>query len=238
VRVTGDPAEAVEGADLVVTMLSDGRAVEEVVRDAFAAVEDRLVWWQCSTVGVADIERFEHLAAEHGAVLVDAPVLGTKQPAEQGQLVVLASGPDEALDLLEEPVFGPVAGRILRLGAAGAGTRTKLVCNHWLAALVAGIAETIKLAQALDVDPHAWLDAIAGGPLDVGYAKVKGEAIMQGDFTPSFRLDLAAKDVDLVLQAAERQGIDLALAPVILERLRAASEAGYGNEDLTAIARL
>src|SRR5947199_6426717 len=92
--VADSPQDAVRGAQVVVTMLSDGDAVEEVWRDAAGAVDSSATWWQSSTVG---IEATERLSAAATITYVDAPVLGTKQPAEEGKLTVLASGPTDAL---------------------------------------------------------------------------------------------------------------------------------------------
>lgn len=235
-RVADDPTRAARDAEVLVTMLADGPVTLDIVTaDVLGALARGAAWWQSATVGVDETTQLHTRAQEAGVAYADAPVLGTKGPAEQGELTVLAGGDAATLDRLEQDVFGPCAARVVRLGAVGDGTRLKLVANHWITALVASIADTVRFAQALGVDPDAWLDAIAGGPLDVGYAKVKGRAMAQGDFTPSFALDLAAKDVGLVLDAAGRHDLSLALAPVVLEQLRVASAAGHGADDLAAI---
>jgi len=166
---------------------------------------------------------------------VDAPVLGTKQPAEQGKLAVLASGPDEALERCR-PVFDAVGAKTLRLGEAGAGTRLKLVVNHWLLALVDALAETIDLAEAIDVDPQRFLEAISGGAIGPPYADLKGKAMIERSFEPaSFPLALAGKDAGLVAEAAERHGCRLGLLPAIEERIGRAVERGHGEHDLAAL---
>jgi 3-hydroxyisobutyrate dehydrogenase len=233
VRVCETPAEAVDGADVVVTMLTDGNAVRAVMQDAIGAMKAGAVWWQSSTVGLADTEALAKLAGEHDVAFVDAPVLGTRQPAEAGQLVVMASGPAAAVERLQ-PVFDAVASRVLRLGNAGEGTRLKLVVNHWLAGVIEGLAETIALAEGIDLDPRRFLEAIAGGALDSGYAQTKGKAMIERHFPPSFPLRLARKDVGLVLQAASRQDVDLGLAPVIADRFDRAIAAGHRDDDIAA----
>ena len=145
VKAADSVAEAVRGADAVITMLADADAVEAVVREALPAL-DGAVLVQTSTIGPEATARL----AEQVPGLVDAPVLGTKAPAEQGKLVVLASGPeDERLG----PVFDAVGAKTVWLGEAGAGSRLKLVLNTWLLALTEGLAEAIALAGALGVDP-------------------------------------------------------------------------------------
>jgi 3-hydroxyisobutyrate dehydrogenase len=235
-RVARDPAEAIDGADVVVTMLLDAHATESAVGDALRCARPATIWWQAGTVGVEGTERLSQLASEHGLTYVDAPVLGTKQPAEDGKLLVLAAGPSDALDRLEDGVFGPTAAKVLRVGdEPGAATRLKLVANHWVFVLVQGVAETVQLARALEVDPALWLQAIAGGPLDSAYAQLKGKAMLDGEFPPSFGLDNAAKDTRLILDAAADAGLELGFAQVIRDRFAAASAAGHGDEDMAAV---
>ncbi|MDX6658280.1 MAG: 3-hydroxyisobutyrate dehydrogenase [Solirubrobacteraceae bacterium] len=238
VRAVRSPAEAVPGTDAVLTMLADGAAVEDVMGKALDAVPQDAVWWQCSTVGIEAGERLEALADRRGIAYVDAPVLGTRQPAEEGKLTVLASGPPAALDRLA-PVFEAVGSKTVRLGEAGEGTRVKLVMNHWVLAVMTATAETIALAEALGVDPQVFLDTIAGGSLDCAYAQLKGKAILEDRVEePSFELKLAHKDARLVLEAARRHEADLGLAPAIEERFALAEEAGLGNHDMAAVGRV
>ena len=234
VDVRDDPAIAA-GADVVMTMLSDADAVLAVAEQA--DLGEGQVWWQASTVGIDGTERCAELAGKRGAVLVDAPVLGTRQPAEEGKLVILASGPDDALDTCT-PLFDAVAARTLRLGAAGAGTRLKLAVNSWVLAVTQGTAETVALAQALGLDPSLIIEAVEGGGLDLPYFRMKSKLMVDGEFPSSFALSLAAKDARLVVAAAERHGADLPAARAVAERMTEASEAGYGDEDMAATYRL
>ena len=234
VDVRDDPAIAA-GADVVMTMLSDADAVLAVAERA--DLGEGQVWWQASTVGIDGTERCPELAGKRGAVLVDAPVLGTRQPAEDGKLVILASGPDDALDTCT-PLFDAVAARTLRLGAAGAGTRLKLAVNSWVLAVTQGTAETVALAQALGLDPSLIIEAVEGGGLDLPYFRMKSKLMVDGEFPSSFALSLAAKDARLVVAAAERHGADLPAARAVAERMTKASEAGYGDEDMAATYRL
>jgi 3-hydroxyisobutyrate dehydrogenase len=190
VRVAESAGEAVEGAEVVVTMLADADAVEGVIRDAAPA---DAIWWQASTVGIEGTERLVLLAGERGLAYVDGPVLGTRGPAEEGRLVVLAAGPPDAVERCA-PLFDAVAARTMRLGDAGEATRLKLVLNHWVLAVTDGIAETIAFAEGMDVDPHHWLEAIEGGTLDIGYAKLKAPGMIDGELPVAFPLRLALKD--------------------------------------------
>src|SRR5947209_6733033 len=191
VSVAASPAEAAPGADVVITMLSDADAVLESARDALRVAGDGVVWVQMSTVGLDGTERCAALADEHGVTLVDAPVLGTKAPAEQGELIVMASGPESARERLD-PLFEAIAKKVLWVGDAGAGTRLKLVTNSWIVTVVEGAAETVALAEGIGVDPHEFLEVVAGGRLDLPYLQTKGKTIVERYFDPSFRLARAA----------------------------------------------
>ncbi|MCA1689303.1 MAG: NAD-binding protein, partial [Actinobacteria bacterium] len=172
------------------------------------------------------------LARDHGLVFVDAPVLGTKAPAEKGELVVLASGPEDVHTRVD-PVFDVVGRRTLWVGEAGAGTRLKLATNSWVLTIVEGAAETLALAEGLGLDPRLVLEAVAGGPLDLPYLQTKGKAMIERDFAPSFRLALAAKDARLVAEAAGQAGLDLPLLTAIRDRLEQGADS-HGDEDLAA----
>jgi 3-hydroxyisobutyrate dehydrogenase len=229
--------DAVAGRDVIITILADADAVEEVAARALPAAREGAVWAQMSTIGIEGTQRCGRIAAEHGVSFVDAPVLGTKAPAEQGNLVVLASGPRDALKRCA-PVFDAVGQRTVDAGEAGAGQRLKLVTNSWVLAVVEGVAETLALAEGLGIPPERFFEAIGGGGLDMPYLRLKGEAIVKRSFEPSFPLRLAAKDGALVEAAADAVGLDLPMQRTIAERMAAAVEAGYGDEDLAAVWRL
>jgi 3-hydroxyisobutyrate dehydrogenase len=216
------PAEAVAAADVVLTMLFDADAVIEVIRHA--APPAGTTWLQCSTVGVEGAERTAAAAAELGLVLVDCPVLGTKQPAEQGALVLLASGPTQPREQLT-PVLDALGSRTLWVGEAGAGSRLKMACNAWLFMVTAGTAQSIALAGGLGVDPRDFLAAIEGGPLDTPYAHLKGELMIKGEFPVSFGLTGAAKDARLISDALRSVGLSDRLDVAVLETMDAAATA-------------
>lgn len=230
-----DPAEAARGADFLITMLPDAAVVEDVVGSGvLPALAEGAVWLQMGTVGERGSERLARLAAEGGVAYVDAPVLGTKAPAEQGQLIVLASGPEEVRDKCE-PVFDAVGSKTVWLGEAGEGSRLKLVINNWIVGLLGVLAETISFARATGVDPQKFLETIEGGPLGLPYARMKGAMMIDEDFPTSFSAKLARKDAGLVLDAAEENGLDMVVARAVAARFDEAIEAGHGEEDMAAV---
>ncbi len=228
--IGASPAKAADGAQIVLTMLTDADAVLETAAPALAGAD---VWIQASTVGIEGSERCAALAAEHGVALVDAPVLGTRQPAEEGKLTVLASGPDGVRDHVD-PVFDAIGAKTWWVGEAGAGQRLKLVANTWVLALVEGLAETLRLAEGLGVSPQSFLDVIAGGPLDTGYAQLKGKAMIERSFPPAFPLRHAEKDLRLIEEAAGRHELDVPLVAAIAERFAQGVAAGNGDLDMSA----
>ncbi len=236
VTVAEDPASAVADASHVVTMLIDGEAVDEVMfgQGGADALGDDALWLQMSTVGVEATDRFTGLAQERSLLFVDAPVLGTKQPAESGELVVLASGP-EALRERCEVIFDAVGKKTLWLAEAGQSSRLKLVANAWILALLGGLAESIALAEQLGLDPRSFLEAIDGGPVGPPYADLKGSAMIDGEFPAAFPLHHALKDAELILSAAKGAQADRPLSPVLRDRLERAVQMGHGEDDMAAV---
>ncbi|WP_281399622.1 NAD(P)-dependent oxidoreductase [Saccharopolyspora phatthalungensis] len=231
--VAETPAQAAEGADVLITMLLNTAATVEAGRAAVAALPPDAVWVQMGTLGLAGMS--EVRAAADGVTVVDAPVLGTKLPAEQGELVVLAAGPPEVRDRVQ-PLFDAVGKRTLWLGedaAAATATRLKLVVNNWILIITNAVGESAALAGELGVDTADFLAAIKGTATDCPYAHVKAAAIINGDFTPSFPLRGASKDAELIIEAAG-DSVRLDLAEAVRERFRRALATGHGDEDMVA----
>ncbi|MEV6931945.1 NAD(P)-dependent oxidoreductase [Dactylosporangium sp. NPDC051485] len=229
--VADSAAEAVAGADTVVTMLFDAESVESVMRAAAPGLTAGALWLQLSTVGAAGADALGGLAEELGLVYVDAPVLGTRGPAEQGKLNVLASGPEEVRARVEE-LAGPIAAKVTWCGAAGRGSRVKLVVNSWVVTNVAALAQSVALADALGVD---FLSLIAGGPLDMGYAHMKTPLMLGREYPVAFPVEGAAKDAGLVAELAGLVGVDSSIVDAARAVFEAAIARGLGGEDIAAV---
>ena len=236
--VCDTPAEAVRGADLVLTTVADGDAAAEVMEEdgALGAMAGGAVWIQLATVGVEASQQLIDLAAAHDVRHVDAPVLGTRGPAEQGELVVLASGPEELRERCA-PVFEAIGQETRWVGDAGAGSRLKMVTNLWLLGVLEAAAESIALAEGLGLDPRAFLDTMEGSQIDSPYLHIKGEAILAGDLEPSFKLALAEKDASLVLEAGEQARVRIPLARAFHDAFARGVEEGHGDDDMAATYR-
>ncbi|MEV4343160.1 NAD(P)-dependent oxidoreductase [Actinoplanes sp. NPDC049596] len=233
-RVVPTVEEAVRGADVVLTMLFDGAAVREVMREAQPAVTAGQIWVQSTTVSLDDVDEFGAYAAQRGLVYYDAPVLGTRQPAEAGQLTVLAAGPSDSRDRVT-PVFDAVGAKTVWLDHPGEATRLKLVANSWVLALTHAGGEVLALSEALHVDFGKFLELIQGGPLDNGYLRAKTDLVRAEKLTPaSFAVSTAGKDARLIVEAGRAHGVRLDLAEAGAERFRRAEEQGHGDADMAA----
>jgi 3-hydroxyisobutyrate dehydrogenase len=229
------PEEAVKDARVVITMLPTADVVESVIfgSGAAEAFPEGAAWAQMGTIGVAAtteiVRRLGQLRP--GVMFVDAPVSGSKAPAEAGQLLILASGPPAAAAVVD-PAFSAIGRKTVWLGEAGQGSRMKLVVNAYMSTLIEGVAEALELAGQLGVDTGKLAEAIEGGPLDAPIADAKLHKMERGDFAPEFPLEWALKDVDLAIGAAGRDTLPLLNA--LSRQWRAAVEAGHGREDVSA----
>jgi 3-hydroxyisobutyrate dehydrogenase len=233
------PKEAAEGVDVVITMLPDGPTVEAVMlgaEGALTALIDGALWLQMGTIGIEWTERFERAASAAGVSYVDAPVSGSVAPATTGQLIILASGPDEAR-AVAEPIFAAVGRHTFWLGAAGAGSRAKLVLNNWLVDLVEMVAETLKLSEALGLDPKMLVDILADAPIGSPYAVAKARSMLEGDYSSNFALKHALKDALLSLDAARGVQRDLPLTESLIATWQRAVADGAGDLDLSVVYR-
>ncbi|MFJ6657280.1 NAD(P)-dependent oxidoreductase [Streptomyces sp. NPDC091377] len=237
VTVADTPADAVREADAVLTMLYDGGSVLEVVRRAVPALRTGTVWAQSTTASLEDVVALAALAREYGVTFYDAPVLGTRRPAETGQLTVLAAGPIRGRDTVM-PVFDAVGARTVWTGedaAAATATRLKLVANSWVIAATSALGEILALSEALGVDPERFFALIEGGPLDMGYLRAKAALVREGRLSPAqFAVTTAGKDARLIVEAGQGHGVRLDLAAASAERFARAAAQGHGDEDMVA----
>jgi 3-hydroxyisobutyrate dehydrogenase len=225
--------DAVTGADAVLTMLYDADAVLKVADELLAALGPEAVWLQTATVGIEGIRQIAERAGD--AAFLDAPMLGTRQPAEQGALVPIVSG-DPALVEGVRPVLDAVGSRTVVAGQRiGEASALKLACNAWILSITAAAAQSLALARSLGVEPAQFLEAISGGPSDSPYAQLKGRMMLAGEFTPAFGLDGGRKDLALIAAAAASSGVSEALLGGVRELFDAAAEKGHGGEDLAAV---
>jgi len=228
------PADAAAGAELVVTMLSDPQALDDVVlgpEGVAAGVSSGATLIEMSTVG-PDAVRALGARLPDGVAMIDAPVLGSIPQATDGTLKIFVGGDRAVFDSCR-PVLEAM-GSPRHLGLLGAGASMKLVANSTLGALMCGLAEALALADALGLDEAAVLDLLAESPIGVT-VKSKRALIGSGHYPANFKLALAAKDLGLVTAAARQAGTELRLAAAAQWWFERADAAGLGHLDYSAV---
>jgi 3-hydroxyisobutyrate dehydrogenase len=237
-EVAESAADAARRAAIVVTMLTNADVVLEIAKEQgmLAALAPGAIWAQMSTIGDAGMQRVESLvrAERPDVVLIDAPVSGSKGPAEQGQLTIIASGPETVRTRLD-PLFDALGRRTIWVGPVGTGSKLKLVANTWLALAAEAVNVSVALAQQLDLEIESVIDALGDGPLVSPWQAAKLPRIARGDFSVQFALSLALKDVLLVLEDAGRERFP-ALAS-LADEWQAVVDLGFGESDLTIVAQ-
>jgi 3-hydroxyisobutyrate dehydrogenase len=187
-------------------------------------------------VGAAEADRLARVADEHAVTLVDAPVSGSTHPAEEGQLTILASGPDSARTVLE-PVFAALASRVMWVGEAGMGSRLKLATNHWMISAVAALAESMRLCDAMGLDQQHFVELLDGGPLGSAYAIQKLDEMRRHEYPAGFPVRLALKDLELVHEVQESARITMPVLDAVLARFLTAGD-DLADQDVAAIYEL
>jgi 3-hydroxyisobutyrate dehydrogenase len=238
-EVADSAADAARRAGIVVTMVPDADAVISVARDQgmLTALAPGAIWVQMATIGLAGINDVMAMVDRErpDVIVVDAPVSGSKDPAAQGQLIIFASGPDEARPRVA-PLFDALGRRTVWVGSAGAGTRLKLVNNTWLAFVTEAVAASVALARRLGLQTDTVVDALDGSPIVSPWQAAKLQRIAGGEFSAQFALALALKDVRLALQAAGEDR--LAVLGCLADEWQQVVDSGLGEQDLTVVTRV
>jgi 3-hydroxyisobutyrate dehydrogenase-like beta-hydroxyacid dehydrogenase len=233
------PAEAARGAEVIVTMLADVAAVKEVITGPGGVVEGLsagAVVVDMSTVDPATARSMDQAVRARGALFVDAPVSGSRRPAEEGRLLVLAAGPVDAVERAW-PVLEAM-GRPRRVGDVGQGMALKLVLNALGAHMLVGLAAALGLGERYGLTRKDMIDTIQAGAFASPIFGIKTERILAGEFTPpDFTVALWLKDQVLALGSAASIGYEMPTEAVIVEVLGDAVRAGLGPLDLSGIVR-
>ncbi|MDC9615013.1 NAD(P)-dependent oxidoreductase [Xenorhabdus khoisanae] len=234
IYVFSEPQDAVKHADIILTVLNDSKAVFDVLNMAAPTISSGTILIQLSTIGNKATTELALFAENKGIILYDAPVLGSKQPAENAELVILASGPESEKSLIQ-PIFDVIGKKTVWISdQVGQSSHLKIVLNHWVFTLTHGIAESLLLAKSLGLDPHLVPDLLKGGPLDSTFMQGKAGAMLSDNYDPSFTITNALKDAKLVAESALSVGLDLDGIQASLQRFEKAAESGHGNKDMAA----
>ena len=240
-EVAGSPAEAGSKADVAVTMLADGAALEEVVlgRDGLAGgLGSGSLLIDMSTTGPAPARKVAKALEERGVGFVDAPVAGSVGPASEGTLAIMVGGPDEAVErarpLLE--VLGDPR-RTWHVGPVGAGQAAKLMVNLVLGGVTVAVAEGYTLGRVLGLSPDDALDVLEGASVATQTVRSKRDMLRSGDYgDPGFRLALMHKDLRLAVDAARAARASLPGTERVAELYAGAKGRGLADQDYAAVA--
>lgn len=237
--VATSAAEAVRDAEVLVTMVADGAAVDAQMEgdEGFLAnAPDGLVWLEMSTIGPTAARAFAARAADAGIAMLDAPVSGSVAVAEKAALVAMVGGPAEALERAR-PVLEAMTKAHFHLGDSGAGAAMKLAVNVMIASQTVAISEALTLAEAAGIERADAYEVIAAGTLASPFVDYKRAAFLDPDGTPpAFALDLMRKDLKLALEQGEAAGLPLLGAGAAAEAVAIAAGLEGGDEDLVRVA--
>ncbi|MDX2009588.1 MAG: NAD(P)-dependent oxidoreductase [Myxococcaceae bacterium] len=225
-------AEAVTGADVVLSMVRDDEASTKVWGEAFLHARPGALVIECSTVSPARAEAWGAQAHQRGLLVLEAPVVGSRPQADAGTLVVLAGGTGEALERAR-PLLSTFAGAVHPVGRIGDGARCKLLVNGLFATQVALLGELFTGAARAGLDPARLLDVLGSLPVLSAAAKAAATGQLAQRFEPQFPIDLVAKDLRYATDAFTSE-----ILTAVRRRFEAASAAGFGALNLTAVARL
>ncbi|MEE3649915.1 MULTISPECIES: NAD(P)-dependent oxidoreductase [unclassified Brenneria] len=234
-KLSDSPVEAVKNADVVIVMLTDAETTEAIVAQIREHLKSGAILCQMGTIGVESTDKLAQALGDYrqDITFIDAPVSGTKAPAENAQILILASG-DRERAANAEPVFAAIGKGTLWLGEAGRGSRMKLVVNTWLILLMQGLSESLLLADQFGFSEDDLWAVLDGGPLAVPYAKAKMEMIKSGSYAPQMQLNWALKDARLALSSVSA-GQTLPCLRETASLWRQAVDAGYGADDLSVV---
>jgi 3-hydroxyisobutyrate dehydrogenase-like beta-hydroxyacid dehydrogenase len=233
--VADSPAKAVPGAEFVITMLANPQAVDAVLFGedaAAAALEQGQVWIDMSTVGPDEFRKAASRVPQ-GVVTVDAPVRGSVPEASEGRLHVFVGSSDSVFERVQ-PLLS-VLGDVHHTGGPGTGAATKLVVNLALVSAMVAFGESLSLAESLGLERGPVMDALEDSPI-AGVVRAKRANIESSQYPPAFKLELAAKDMRLVGQAAAAAGLTLPEAAAVEQWMDRAMDSGAGKLDFSAVA--
>ncbi len=235
-KLAASPREAADASDLLLTIVSDPAALEEVLHGlagkndgALAGLHRGSIYIDSSTVSPVLARKISAACAEHGARFLDAPVTGGTWGAEKGELVFMVGG-DEATLRDAEPVLGAMGKRWFHLGPNGAGQTIKLAMNMILALQVDALAEALALVTGAGIAGEKLVEVLQSSMARAAVLDVKAPLLLKGEYPPSFPLRLMHKDLGLALDLANQIGVPLPATAAARESYSAVK--GSAKEDL------
>jgi 3-hydroxyisobutyrate dehydrogenase-like beta-hydroxyacid dehydrogenase len=235
-ELAASPNEALASAGVAITSLADDAAVEDVYADAAEGFRPGQVVLEMSTIAPQTVLGIASQVQARGATLLDSPVSGSVPVVERGELLIMVGGDADALERAR-PVLEALSAKVIHVGDLGAGATMKLAVNALVHGLGVALAESLVLAERAGVERSTAYEVFASGAAAAPFVLYKRAAFERPDETPvAFRMDLVAKDLDLILALAERVGAPMPQAESNRDEIRSALAAGMGERDMSALA--
>lgn len=237
VQVASHPQELAAAADIVIAMLTGPAALDQVLwgpQGAVPVLKAGQVLINMSTVSPQYTQQLAGKLADTGITLIDAPVSGTKKPAEEGKLLILAGGDPEKIEALE-PLFKTMGQKVIYCGRVGQGSMMKMANNLLLAVMMGGLAESVNFGLQGGLSWESLVEVILSGPLGCGLFQMKAAEIQEGTYPPSFPLKHTTKDLKFVLDTAYTSGSPVPLGQIMLHLYRIGVGQNWGDLDVAAI---
>lgn len=235
--LASSPREAASKSEIIISMVADDVASRDIwlgENGALSGARPGSVLIESSTLTVGWIRELAAAAEERACELLDAPVTGTKPHAESGELLFLAGGSANALDVAK-PVLSVLGRDVIHLGPVGSGALMKLINNFLAAVHTVSFGEALALIQAGGLDQHKAIPILTEGVPGSPMVKRVAARIESGDFTPHFFMRLMSKDVGYALHEAGERNVELKTASAALDVLKQAIADGFGEKDFTAV---
>ena len=236
-KLSHSAKEAADNVDVLFTMLSTPDSVKSIAlgkKGFLTSMKRNSIWVDCSTVNPSFSREIAKIAEEKGIRFIDAPVAGTKQPAEKGELIILTGGNKNDIEEVT-PLLNLMGKKIIYAGETGMGTSLKMVINLMLASAMEVFSEALTLGESLGFTKEKLYDVLIGGPVTAPFLAGKTEKINKLSFEADFPLQLMLKDMQLIEQTAKENNINLPAADSIKEIYSEAVKNGFGHKDFSAI---
>lgn len=236
-KVASSPREAAESADVIITMVSNIEAVEAVLvgeHGILRGLKNGKVFIDMSTVTPDASKRFASMVEAAGAAMLDAPVSGSTNVAEKGELTILVGGDPRVLDEVRE-ILQAMGKFIFHIGDHGSAVAMKLVVNHFVAGMTALLAEGLDLSERLGIDPSLFSNVLNSSVIRSPMYDIKTPKMVSRDYSPQFPLKLLIKDLNYITETAEKAGAPMPVHKTVSEQFSSANERGYGEQDFSAI---
>ena len=231
------PAALTEQADIILTILTDDRAVEQVYSGAGGLLASDCagkLFIEMSTIRTSTILSLRPLVEARGAQLLDVPVSGTLEPARQGQLLAMVGGRAEDLERAR-PVLELLCRRIVHLGPSGSGTTMKLALNMPMAIFWAGLAEAMAMGAQFGLDRAQMLDVYLDSPVALPALRMKAPLLLGAPHEVAFDVTGVRKDLLAMVATGQDAGVPMPAGSAALALFAAATAAGHGDRDLIAV---